>query len=42
MEHRLPHSFLQSLENVEGFDFNAFAAVHEEAKSLTSSQQKDV
>jgi 16S rRNA C967 or C1407 C5-methylase (RsmB/RsmF family)/NOL1/NOP2/fmu family ribosome biogenesis protein len=36
MEHRLTHSFLQSLENVEGFDLNAFAAVHEEAKSLTS------
>ena len=36
MEHQLPHSFLQSLENVEGFDLNAFAAVHEEAKPLTS------
>jgi NOL1/NOP2/sun family putative RNA methylase len=36
MEHQLPQSFLQSLENVEGFDLNAFAAVHEEAKSLTS------
>ena len=36
MEHQLPQSFLQSLENVEGFDLNAFAAVHEESKSLTS------
>jgi 16S rRNA C967 or C1407 C5-methylase (RsmB/RsmF family)/NOL1/NOP2/fmu family ribosome biogenesis protein len=36
MENRLPHSFLQSLENVEGFDLNAFAAVHEESKALTS------
>ena len=36
MEHQLPQSFLQSLENIEGFDLNAFAAVHEEAKPLTS------
>ena len=36
MEHQLPQSFLQSLENIEGFDLNAFAAVHKEAKSLTS------
>ncbi len=36
MENQLPHSFLQSLENVEGFDLKAFAAVHEEAKPLTS------
>jgi len=36
MEHQLPQSFLQSLENVEGFDSNAFAAIHEEAKPLTS------
>ena len=36
MEHQLLQSFLQSLENVEGFDLNAFAAVHEEAQSLTS------
>jgi 16S rRNA C967 or C1407 C5-methylase (RsmB/RsmF family) len=36
MEHRLPNSFLQSLENIEGFDLNAFAAVHEENKALTS------
>lgn len=36
MEHRLPNSFLQSLENVEGFDLNTFTAVHEEANVLTS------
>ena len=36
MEHQLPHLFLQSLENVEGFDLNAFTVVHEEAKPLTS------
>lgn len=36
MEHQLPQSFLQSLEKIKGFDLNAFAAVHEEAKSLTS------
>ena len=36
MEHQLPKSFLKSLENVEGFDLNAFTAVHQEAKSLTS------
>ncbi len=36
MEHQLPQSFLQSLENVEGFDSNAFVAIHEEAKPLTS------